>query len=386
MIITIHGKNNSINHKPEPAEPGSVRTGAVLTHAQAAGIFKNQLWPELRRRFALEGFMPRLLTDGTGPNLVYACEKSGAGAKILRLSYQTLRTRGDLLAETEYVRYLRANSGSVAGVLPSRDGSLVETVDLDGRLFHACLFERARGERLADRGYRYREGVPLTAYYFDCGKTLGRLHRLSKGYKPAHRRYDFFEWYTEDFIRKAVPASLSLLKEKMTALLRRLETLPRDAESYGMVHFDFGDGNYHIDFETGQLTVYDFDNCCTCWYLYDLADVWMNGTGWTGFEADPGKRRALMQAYFNTVLEGYRTEMDISEEMLSRLPLFIQALSLEAVMDYFVGLFLRGETVSECEEEVSYLIRCLEEDIPYRGFFHDIYDPEEPFECEPRKL
>ncbi len=37
-----------------------------------------------------------------------------------------------------------------------------------------------------------------------------------------------------------------------------------------------------------------------------------------------------------------------------------------------------------CDEELSYLIKCLEDDIPFKGFFHDIYSCEVPFEYDER--
>ncbi|MNC65499.1 hypothetical protein D3C75_1157960 [compost metagenome] len=40
----------------------------------------------------------------------------------------------------------------------------------------------------------------------------------------------------------------------------------------------------------------------------------------------------------------------------------------------------------ECDEELSYRIKCMEDDIPYMGFFHDIYSCEAPFEYEERTL
>ncbi|MNW16482.1 hypothetical protein D3C71_2153400 [compost metagenome] len=36
----------------------------------------------------------------------------------------------------------------------------------------------------------------------------------------------------------------------------------------------------------------------------------------------------------------------------------------------------------ECDEELLYKIKCIEGDIPYMGFFHDIYSCEAPFEYE----
>lgn len=44
---------------------------------------------------------------------------------------------------------------------------------------------------LVENNYQYREGVPITEYYYNCGKVLGKMHQLSKGYTPVHSRYDF---------------------------------------------------------------------------------------------------------------------------------------------------------------------------------------------------
>lgn len=52
--------------------------------------------------------------------------------------------------------------------------------------------------------------------------------------------------------------------------LNLFHKLPQDNESYGLVHFDFSDGNYHVDMETGAITVFDFDNCMYCWYIYKV--------------------------------------------------------------------------------------------------------------------
>lgn len=36
----------------------------------------------------------------------------------------------------------------------------------------------------------------------------------------------------------------------------------------------------------------------------------------------------------------------------------------------------------ECEEDLLYLIQCIENDIPYKGFFSEIYSCEMPFELQ----
>jgi hypothetical protein len=67
--------------------------------------------------------------------------------------------------------------------------------------------------------------------------------------------------------------------------------------------------------------------------------------------------------------------------MLKYLPLFIQVTVMESVIDAFEVMRHNGEQ-PECDESLAYLIKCVEDDIPYMGFFDEIYNCDEPFEYE----
>lgn len=302
----------------------------------------------------MEGYETGLVKahDG-GRNVVYTCEKEGADAKILRIAFLPDRSREDFLGELEYIRYLFEHGGSVSDVVSSRKGNLLVEITHNHHIFFISLFKKAKG----------------------------KLHQISKEYTPIHRRYSFFDKYNAEYIDKLIPDSLSPLKEKLVELLNTLEGVDRNKETFGLNHFDYNDGIYSIDFDSGQLTVYDFDNSCYCWYMFDLASIWGNGMGWIQSEPNVGKRKKFMEDYFETVLAGYRSETKIENPMLDTLPLFIQANFLENIIDAFEVMRNNGEE-PECDEELSYRIKCMEDDIPYFGFFHEIYSCEEPFQYE----
>ncbi|MEK8128822.1 phosphotransferase [Paenibacillus filicis] len=358
----------------------------IMTYNEVVTIGDDYLLPLVSELYGLEGYAISLVkAHAGGRNVAYTCEKEGAGSKIIRIAFLHDRSREDVLAEVEYIRYLFEHGGSVSDVISSRSGNLLEEITHHHHTFFVCLFDRARGKKLADNHYRYREGAPIAEYYYNCGKVLGKLHQLSKEYTPVHRRYSFSEKYNAEYIDQLIPDSLALLKEKLVELLKALEGLDRSHESYGMIHFDFNDGNYMIDFDTGQITVYDFDNSCFGWYMYDLADLWRSGVGWIRTEPDAVKRQKFMDDYFKTVLDGYRSETRIENSAVEQLPLFIQATLMEHIVDEFECMRNNGDE-PECDEELSYLIKCLEDDIPYMGFFDEIYSCEEPFAFESRDI
>jgi len=297
-----------------------------------------------------------------GRNTIFVIENREGEKRVLRISTLEDRTEEDYLAETEFIYYLAENGASVANVIPSENGRFVEHI---GDIF-SSLFEYAPGMLISDNGYRYRDGVPLEEYFFNTGKTLGKIHALSKKYHPIHRRPQYFDKYNMAYIDRLIPDTYMDLKDAISRRLDSFASLPRDNNSYGLVHFDFSDGNYHIDMDTGRITVFDFDNCIHCWYMFDLANLWTHGVGWFQLE-EVDKRRSGMKKYFDAVLSGYRSETNISDEMMEQLPLFIDMVLIENVVDEFECC--HRENKEPEEEDIAEEMECLVHNIPFGGFF-----------------
>ena len=302
-----------------------------------------------------------------GRNQIVIVSRNGEKQYVLRISALGDRSENDYLAETEFVRFLAENGAPVADVIPSVNGKLVECMeaDADGKAAYVSLFAYAKGMLIADNGYRYREGVPLSEYFYNTGKALGAIHRLSKIYMPVHKRPDYFDKYNMAYINRLIYDEYSELKTAIAKRLDEFHTLPMDKSCYGLVHFDFSDGNYHIDMDTGAITVFDFDNCMNCWYMFDLANLWTHNEGWTRQETDPDKRFALMQQCFDLQLQGYRTETEIPDEMLNKLPLFIDMVLIENIVDEFECSMREGEELDY--EDIEDAAECLINGIPYAG-------------------
>jgi len=300
-----------------------------------------------------------------GRNRIVIVSRNGEKEYILRISDTGDRSENDYLAETEFIRFLAENGAPVADVISSVKGKLVECVEADGKSVYISLFAYAKGMLLADNGYRYRESAPLSEYFYNTGKALGAIHRLSKKYTPVHPRPDYFDKYNMTYLNSLIPDEYGELKSAIAKRLDEFHKLPMDKNCYGLVHFDYSDGNYHIDMDTGAITVFDFDNCMNCWYMFDLANLWTHNEGWTRHENDPDKRLELMQQCFDLQLQGYKTETDLSEEMLEKMPLFIDMVLIENVVDEFECAAREGEELDY--EDIEDAAECLINDIPFAG-------------------
>ena len=326
----------------------------------------NRILEKAKQLYALEDctFAPISGHEG-GRNQIVIISRNGEKQSVLRISALEDRSKNDYLAETEFVRFLAENGAPVADVIPSIHGRLVERVEADGKAVYVSLFAYAKGMVMADNGYRYREGALLSEYFYNTGKALGAIHRLSRAYTPVHPRPDYFDKYNMEYLDRLIPAEYDELKSAIAKRLEAFRALPKDKGSYGLVHFDFSDGNYHIDMETGAITVFDFDNCMNCWYMFDLANLWLHNEGWTRNETEPGKRFALMRQCFDLQLQGYKTETDLPEEMLEKLPLFIDMVLIENIVDELECCAREGE--SPDWEDIENAAECLTHGIPYVG-------------------
>ena len=317
---------------------------------------------ETKNLYGLDGFEFKPVSEHEGGrNKVFVCSRDGEKKYVLRVSELDDRTFEDYLAETEFICFLKENGASVAGVIPSVNGVLVERIG-DA---YVCLFEYAKGMLMYDNGYRYREGAPLEEYFYNTGKTIGRIHKISKGYEPSHKRISYFDKYNTEYIDDLIPDTFGELKEAIAKRTEEFAGLPVNKDVFGMVHFDYCDGNYHVDMSTGEITVFDFDNCIYCWYMFDLAHTWTHGIGWCQFEPDPKKRLAFMEHFFDTVIEGYRSETDVSDDMPDKLQLFIDMTLIENIVDEFECAAHEGEEVDE--EDIRQAAFCQINDISLLG-------------------
>ena len=325
-----------------------------------------QILEQAKKLYSLEDctFTPLYGHEG-GRNQIVTVSRNGDKQYVLRISALEDRSENDYLAETEYVRFLAENGAPVADVIRSVQDRLVERMNADGKTVYVSLFAYAKGMLIADNGYRYREGAPLDEYFYNTGKALGTIHRLSKAYVPVRHRPDYFDKYNMEYLDRLIPDEYGGLKTAAAKRLEAFRALPKDKSCFGLVHFDFSDGNWHIDMNTGAVTVFDFDNCMYCWYMFDLANLWIHNEGWTRQETDPGRRFALMRQCFGLQLQGYKSETDLPEEMLERLPLFIDMVLIENIVDELECCAREGETPDW--EDIEDAAECLIHGIPYAG-------------------
>ena len=312
--------------------------------------------------------------DGAA-NLVYEYA-SGGRPYVLRVSYRPDRSAEQVQAELHFINYLAAGGVRVSQPIASTQGNLVEVITAGGMRFIVVSFAKGKGVRVPDNGYRYRSGAPIEEYHQNWGQVLGQMHRLAKSYAPPRATVRRPEWSSEaEFQGFPYRDRLPTIAEKYDELLADLHALPRDADSYGLIHYDFNDGNFVVDYDNGNITGVDFDDACYFWYMFDLAAAWSCGMGWA-MSRPLEERRAFMSHYMDQVMTGYTRENTLSEVEWARLPLFLRLIQMQELL--YLAQHL-DDPDEDIQAGLRYRIHCIEHDIPYLGFFDEVYSADSPF-------
>lgn len=250
-------------------------------------------------------------------NAIYEFRQEGQG-RILRLTSSARRDQNMILAETEWLDYLAAHEGRAAKVIRSREGRPVEVLVDGSAMFYAVVFEKIPGT--------HPEGDQITSDVLrKWGRALGRLHRISKEFQPSDPAVRRPEWQDLEVFQfeKYIPDAELQVRTKYRDMLDVLSQLPKDRDSYGLIHADPEPWNFFL--QGGDLVFIDFDDCCYHWFAFDVAlAVWYAVLAAGVSDQDSFARHVWTQFY-----RGYRQENKLSAFWLKQIPTFLQLRVLE---------------------------------------------------------
>ncbi|SDX03830.1 phosphotransferase enzyme family protein [Paenibacillus sp. CF384] len=252
-------------------------------------------------------------------NFVYEYQRSGR-EYILRITPGSRRTVGAVKAELEWIRYLVGHGISASMPILSAAGEWTEVIVTAEMFFTAVSFEKAPGQKVG-----YPACLDDDALYEALGRITGNMHALSKLYQPEDDSAHRLEWRQNDYLKDIdiLPPSHQRVKENYSLMVSRLNDMPTDRDTYGLIHGDMGIGNFVRDEGDGKITLFDFDEAQYSWFVEDIAIqlyylVYVYG-GEDGRELREDQARRFMRSF----MKGYNLENTLSEEDLKQIPLFL---------------------------------------------------------------
>lgn len=233
---------------------------------------------------------------------------------FIRIIHSDHRSKEQIIAELEWVKYLDKNKISVSTPIESLEGNEYELVKNEEDLFIVVAFTQAIGFGIGEQPWSEERPKQL-------GILTAKMHNLAEEYTPK-RSFKRDEWYSNSFISKAeeyLPSQQTNVMKALNKLVEDIKRLPIDSESYGLIHSDLVACNYHID-SNNRVTFFDFDESCYCWYIYDIAVqlfYWSLGARGT---VDRDETILVTKKFF----EGYKSVRNIDSYWIEKLPLFLR--------------------------------------------------------------
>lgn len=279
--------------------------------------FTEEVLNEAAKRFELINDSLKKL--GSFENYVYEGNKNGE-TYILRLTHSIHRSTNMVLGELDWINYLADNGVRVARAYPSLNGRFAEEIKVDSDYFIASLFEKAEGRLLS----RNNPDDLKREIIINWGKTIGKMHRLTKDYTVPSCEIKRLEWDEDDLMdfQRYLPETDQEIIEIGNELLRYLKNLPKDRNSYGLIHTDLHAGNFFV--HENKLTIFDFDDSAYQWFISDIAIALYYTLWWLPNDSSESDKQRFARKYLDAFMEGYNSEYKLDDFWLDKMEYFLR--------------------------------------------------------------
>jgi len=285
--------------------------------------------------------------SGGNYNRVYEFTRDGEPC-ILRLAPPDDEIdTASLQAVLEWQQYLADHGGPAPEPVRSLRGLLVEHAGAQGEVLVTAV-RKARGLP--------GEWLPFERWneelFRSLGRATGKMHALAKDYRPAVGAplRPLWDAASNCFNPRPSPdISLAPVWGLRRQVLEELHCLPRERDGFGLIHADLHSGNFLVDEASGEITVFDFDDCAYGWFGMDIAMSLLDM-----LVLYPGPdREAFAARYLRAFLADYRSENPLSAFWVMQTPLFLKLLELGLYLmlyadyepgetDSWIGRFMHG--------------------------------------------
>lgn len=284
-------------------------------------------------------------------SFIYETDYKGERA-VLKISHTDRREIEDLEGEIDYTEFLFDNGVNVPEILHSRTDKAVHLIEAEKGCFTGVLYSFLPGKPAEKTDWN--SGLPNK-----IGRFMGKMHSLSQIYEMKQgRRPDIFEEFGPTF-KGNLDERDGKIQERVDAIYKEFQSIPRNKENWGMIHVDFHGGNFHL--KDGTIHLFDFDDCQYSWFSHDIAMALFYVLP---HHCEKKEDVDWGHDFLNDLLSGYRKEKALSEEELHRIPLFLKLRELE-----LYALIKRSFDMDDLDPwSESYMKgrkEKLEQDLPY---------------------
>ncbi len=233
----------------------------------------------------------------TSENVVMRLQAGDGTSYALRIRRVVGAYREQIESELIFLRDLRLGTcADIPAPVATRTGELFCLLPDGSDVYMCVLFTWVPGVHLG--------GADVTPVQMgQMARAVAHMHIFSRTYSPppGFRRptYDA-GWFlgdtswraNADFVKLLDPGAVACLHRASDEVGAFLQAYPKNAETFGLIHYDLHVGNFL--FHHGVANMIDFDECGWGYYLFDLAHILFEFVEHPDFAA---LQRTAMQEY-----------------------------------------------------------------------------------------
>ncbi|PLT30685.1 phosphotransferase enzyme family protein [Peribacillus deserti] len=282
-------------------------------------------------------------------NIVYSYGEGGR-EKYLRITPAKLRNMNLIASEIAFILALHDGGIPVSLPVKSAAGNFIETVHHKWGPYHLVSFEAASGCPVdVTQPDIWNKGL-----FNKWGRMMGNMHKIAANnvkrdlVRPVGLEAD------ASIFCGVCPFVPDIIREKYQEHLKVLSDLSRTPDLFGLMHNDFHQGNFRV--ESGEITLFDFDDCAYYWYANDIAASFYHAN-WQNTSFN-GKNEKFTELFFYEFFDGYTKEFTLHKEMTEQIPLFLKHREF-----FLLDLFTKNWDIDQLETWQSYTLKDLKERI-----------------------
>lgn len=279
-------------------------------------------------------------------SFIYEFNQNATGY-ILRITHSSRRTVAQISAELEFMEYLHENGVNCSRIMPAANGKSVVEVTDGKETFLVSAFTKVPGAHVT------KDDVNADLHK-EYGRLLGKMHRLAKTFQPKSSEIVRHEWDSWPGYGVALPAGNQKVIEKYQDLVKKVRTLAKNSNNYGLVHYDAHAGNFFL--HQGELHIFDFDDSQYSWFIADIAIVLFYAVR----SLPPDKAADYASEFLPAFLAGYRLENQLDAAEFKHIPLFLKLREF----DLYYAIHEAG-FAEQAKNFINGRQEKLENDIPY---------------------
>ena len=252
------------------------------------------------------------VSDST--NQIYVFQKNGKH-HILRFSNRPTDKISETKAEMEWLYYLAKNNIRAGLPLEAVGGELVISAQESDEHYIVTSFEAFTSGVFWDKNNPQLWNATV---FHNWGKVMGDIHRLTKDFKPSDekvKRSTFDGRFALEDSVKNCPTVNAIVED----LISEMIVLPKDRDSYGLIHNDMHQWNFLVD--GNEINVFDFDDAVYGWFAMDIGIALYHALWW-GRKNDAGED--FTDSIIQNFIKGYLSANELSDFWIAKIPLFMK--------------------------------------------------------------